>query len=60
VAGILLVMLVGTWALFLATIEGDFEHPVTYLPLPIGLLLGLVWLSFQRDYQNVQKPFKSR
>jgi hypothetical protein len=31
------------WALFLATIDGDFEHPVMYLPLPIGLLVTLVW-----------------
>lgn len=46
VVGLLLALLVGTWALFLSTIQGDFEHPVTYLPLPIGLLLGLVWLSW--------------
>ncbi|MCA9943485.1 MAG: hypothetical protein KC449_08385, partial [Anaerolineales bacterium] len=46
VAALLLALLVGTWALFLSTIQGDFEHPVTYLPLPIGLLLGLVWLSW--------------
>ena len=52
VAGLLLVLLVSTWALFLATIQGDFEHPVTYLPLPIGLLLGLIWLSRQKDYVN--------
>ncbi|WP_420645470.1 glycosyltransferase family 87 protein [Candidatus Leptofilum sp.] len=46
VAGLLLAPLVGTWALFLSTIQGDFEHPVTYLPLPIGLLLGLIWLAW--------------
>lgn len=46
VAGLLLALLVGTWALFLSTIQGDFEHPVTYLPLPIGLLLGMVWLAW--------------
>ena len=43
---ILLVMaaiLFGTWALFLATIEGNVEHPVMYLPLPILTLLGLWW-----------------
>lgn len=45
-AGLLLALLVGTWVLFLSTIQGDFEHPVTYLPLPIGLLLGLVWLAW--------------
>lgn len=36
-------ILVGTWALFLATIEGNVEHPVMYLPLPILTLLGLWW-----------------
>jgi len=43
---ILIVMaaiLFGTWALFLATIEGNVEHPVMYLPLPILTLLGLGW-----------------
>ncbi len=52
VAGLLLALLVGTWALFLSTIQGDFEHPVTYLPLPIGLLVGLVWLSRLKGRQN--------
>ena len=46
VAGLLLALLVGTWALFLSTLQGDFEHPVTYLPLPIGLLVGLGWLAW--------------
>lgn len=46
VAGLLLTLLVGTWALFLSTIQGDFEHPVTYLPLPVGLLVGLVWMAW--------------
>ena len=50
VAGLLLALLIGTWALFLSTIQGDFEHPVTYLPLPFGLLLGLVWLSRVKEY----------
>lgn len=36
-------ILVGIWALFLATIEGNVEHPVMYLPLPILTLLGLWW-----------------
>ena len=36
-------ILVGMWALFLATIEGNVEHPVMYLPLPILTLLGLWW-----------------
>ncbi len=36
-------ILVGTWALFLATVKGNVEHPVMYLPLPILTLLGLWW-----------------
>ena len=40
---VMAVILVGMWALFLATIEGNVEHPVIYLPLPILTLLGLWW-----------------
>lgn len=34
---------VGMWALFLGTIQGDLEHPITYLPLPFLLLFALIW-----------------
>ncbi len=34
---------VGLWALFLETIEGKFEHPIMYLPLPVGLFVAFVW-----------------
>jgi hypothetical protein len=34
-------LLVGLWALFLATVEGNFEQAAMYLPMPL-LLLG--WL----------------
>lgn len=33
------------WLLFLATVEGDFEHPVMYLPLPFALLILLIWAT---------------
>ncbi|GMR11377.1 MAG: hypothetical protein BMS9Abin28_2208 [Anaerolineae bacterium] len=36
-------LLFGLWALFLATIEGNTESPVMYLPVPILTLLGLWW-----------------
>ncbi len=36
-------ILFGTWALFLATVEGNLEHPIMYIPLPILTLLGLWW-----------------
>lgn len=32
------VLLVGLWVLFLATVVDRFEHPSVYLPLPFGLL----------------------
>jgi hypothetical protein len=41
------VLLIGLWALFLATVEGEFEHPLVYLPLPFGLAAVFVarrWL----------------
>ncbi len=43
VAMFYLISTVSMWVLFLTTIHGDFEHPVMYLPLPIGLLIMLVW-----------------
>ena len=36
-------ILFGTWALFLVTVEGNLEHPIMYIPLPILTLLGLWW-----------------
>ncbi len=38
-----LVSSIGGWLLFLATIEGNQEHPVNYLPLPFFLLILLWW-----------------
>lgn len=39
----LLFSAIGTWVLFLATIQGDLEHPINYLPLPLGFLIWLIW-----------------
>jgi len=39
----LLGLLVGLWVLFLATVQGNVEHAVMYLPLPILTLIGLLW-----------------
>jgi hypothetical protein len=36
-------ILFGLWALFFATVEGNTESPIMYLPLPILTLLGLWW-----------------
>jgi len=38
-----LVTIIGMWALFLTTVENRFEHPIVYLPLPIGLLIAFIW-----------------
>ncbi len=37
-----------TWVLFILSIDGDQEHPITYLPLPFFLLMGMIW------YQRTQ------
>lgn len=34
---------VASWWLFLSTIQGDLEHPVMYLPLPIIIIAALIW-----------------
>ncbi|MCP4539564.1 MAG: DUF2029 domain-containing protein [Chloroflexi bacterium] len=36
--------LLGLWALFLATIEGDFERAPVYFPFPVMIVLLLAWL----------------
>jgi hypothetical protein len=41
IALIELLLLIGFWVLFAATVVGDYEHPIMYLPLPVGL-----WLIF--------------
>jgi general stress protein CsbA len=46
------VLLVGLWVLFLATVVDRFEHPSVYLPQPFGLLavfaLARRWLVVER------------
>jgi hypothetical protein len=36
--------LIGLWALFVATVEGDFEQAPAYFPFPALLILLLAWL----------------
>jgi hypothetical protein len=50
IALIELLLLVGFWILFAVTVAGDYEHPIMYLPLPIGL-----WLIFV-----AAKPYLTR
>lgn len=42
----LLVLGVGQWALFLATVSGNDESLVMYLPMPFLTLLGLWWVRW--------------
>lgn len=44
IAFILVLLLVVPWVHFVLTVEGDYEHPSVYLPLPFGML-SLVWLT---------------
>ncbi len=52
-----MLLLVGMWALFLTTVQGKFEHPVVYLPLPFGMLLIL--LATRRLWQERAPAFPS-
>ncbi len=49
VALILLGSIVGMWALFLASVQGDTEHPIMYLPLPFLLLPIMMWANYQAN-----------
>lgn len=42
----LLILGVGQWALFMATLTGNDESLVMYLPLPLLTLLGLWWVRW--------------
>ncbi|MBZ0299688.1 MAG: DUF2029 domain-containing protein [Anaerolineae bacterium] len=37
-------LLILPWLHFLLTVEGEFEHPTVYLPLPFGMLI-LLWVT---------------
>jgi hypothetical protein len=43
---ILLALLLGLWALFLSSVQGNIESPVMYLPLPLFMLLSLWWIRW--------------
>jgi len=42
----LILLLVGLWGLFIATVDGSRESPLMYLPLPLLLLAGLLWIRW--------------
>jgi hypothetical protein len=39
-----IVLLIGLWIVFLATIEGNFERAPVYFPFPVAVSLLLAWL----------------
>lgn len=43
-----------SWLLFLNSVQGDLEHPITYLPLPFLLLAVL--LPFRRQWIMPNRP----
>lgn len=48
-AGVILLLLVGPWALFLQTVtyaDQPMQHPVMFFPLPIFLLVTLYWVRW--------------
>jgi hypothetical protein len=48
------VSLVGLWMLFFATVVKKFEHPIMYLPLPVGLAIALA--AWRRELEQVRSP----
>jgi len=38
---LMIALFFGLWGIFLATVQGNQQHPIMYLPLPIILLAGL-------------------
>ena len=41
---VLAVTFAAPWLHFITTVDGEFEHPATYLPLPVGVAL-LLWAT---------------
>ncbi len=52
--GLVALTFVLPWLHFLTTVDGEFEHPATYLPLPVAVAL-LLWLT-RRDWTNEAQP----
>ncbi|HSR48312.1 MAG TPA: glycosyltransferase family 87 protein [Anaerolineales bacterium] len=52
VAGFLAAVSVLSWVLFLLTVDGRQESALNYLPVPIGMLLALIWI--RRPWHRLQ------
>jgi hypothetical protein len=48
-----IISIIGLWAMFLTTVEGDFERAPMYFPFPIAMALLLAWL-FRIDWFNLK------
>jgi len=44
-----LILLLGPWTLFLATVQGDAEQPVMFLPLPLFTLTYLLAIGLRNS-----------
>jgi hypothetical protein len=51
VALTLMVLTVIPWVHFVATVEGEFEHPTVYLPLPF-IIVALLWFTRRQWWQR--------
>jgi hypothetical protein len=49
----LLLLLILPWLHFILTVEGEFEHPTVYLPLPVATLI-LLWLTRRLWWRQAQ------
>ncbi len=58
VAGIIIGLVVGLWWLFLATVVNRFEHPILYLPLPVGSLIVL-WFTRYLWWRTAREPISA-
>jgi hypothetical protein len=52
---VLLALLILPWLHFIVTVEGEFEHPRVYLPLPFAIIL-LMWLTRRMWWSQAHSP----
>ena len=70
IAALLLFVLIEQWVQFVLTIDGDFEDPTMFLPVPLILLVVLLWTRrmwwndpldrFQQDANPADTPESER
>ena len=47
-----LLLVLCPWILFLLTVQGNLEHPIMAVPLPLAVLALLFWRSKKCDAQS--------